>query len=406
MRNTLDKILLVLAGFVLAGCAGGQQYVVTNMDGSFYRVSEIGHNNIARKGAHYSLFELCTKAGLCQMVAEKTVINPSLIEQLAGPGATVVAADRLRSGLEDSGDTVSNTASGGEGGQGGTGGAGGAGGLGGSGGTSNGCKGNCGGFAKLEGDRPAPGYVNVSENAAREVEPDAGISASTPSYPPVFRHAVFTPPRDLGLTPHTGTLHHFRPVDALANTPALTEKKADAPPVKVKTVLKNAAAPLKPAADSIKVLPGDTLFKLAERVRPEHADPEVLAVALWKANKGKFIEGNMNGIRTGTVLSLKDLDQHLAALNPGDGRAMVRTQWALWKNRGEKVEPAVQETTVVAMVAPTKQPAPGVKPAAKPAQPLAAMVAVKTDAPSLDTFAYEIRATLKACIDRLVAWMG
>lgn len=145
----MNKIIVAaLVAVFLVGCAGGRQYKVENEDGTFYRVSDVGHNNLARKGAQYSLFELCTTDGRCNKVAEDTAVNPTLFEQLAGPGATVGAAELLRRGIEKSGDSVTNVAEGGSGGTGGTGGAGGTGigGTGGAGGISNGCQGNCGNF--------------------------------------------------------------------------------------------------------------------------------------------------------------------------------------------------------------------------------------------------------------------
>lgn len=135
MKQFLKLFLVLFLAFALSACAGGRQYTVQNDDGSFYRVQDVGHNNLARKGAQYSLFELCTSDGVCNKVAEDTAVNPSLFEQLAGPGATVGAAELLRRGIKDSGDNVTNVAEGGGGGTGGSGGAGGSGG--------NYCKGNC-----------------------------------------------------------------------------------------------------------------------------------------------------------------------------------------------------------------------------------------------------------------------
>jgi hypothetical protein len=128
----MKKLWILMAGLFFVGCAGGQQYTVKNTDGSYYRVSDIGHSNLSRKGAQYSIFELCSEGGQCQKVAEDTAVNPTLFEQLGGPAATVGAAKLLADGIEDSGDNVTNNnnAEGGAGGAGGTGGAGGAGGAG------------------------------------------------------------------------------------------------------------------------------------------------------------------------------------------------------------------------------------------------------------------------------------
>jgi hypothetical protein len=88
------------------------------IDGQYYRVTDVGHTNIARKGLQYGKIELCSENGSCSKIAEDVAVNPSLFEQLAGPAATVGAAKLLADGIENSGDSVTNnnSATGGAGG--------------------------------------------------------------------------------------------------------------------------------------------------------------------------------------------------------------------------------------------------------------------------------------------------
>ena len=113
--NGMRKIIWMLLALSFAvGCAGGHQYRVDNEDGTYYRVTDVGHNNMARKGMQYSAFELCTAGGVCSKVAEGTAVNSSFIEMLAGPGAAVGSAELIRKGLSKSGDTVNASAEGGD----------------------------------------------------------------------------------------------------------------------------------------------------------------------------------------------------------------------------------------------------------------------------------------------------
>ena len=115
---------LLLAVVFLVGCAGGRVYTTDVIDGQYYRVTDVGHNNIARKGLQYGKVEFCMENGQCKKVAEDVSVNGSLFEQLAGPAATVGAAKLLGDGIADSGDNVTNnnSATGGAGGDGGDGG--------------------------------------------------------------------------------------------------------------------------------------------------------------------------------------------------------------------------------------------------------------------------------------------
>ncbi|GAA4328720.1 hypothetical protein GCM10023144_14800 [Pigmentiphaga soli] len=69
-------------------------------------------------------------------------------------------------------------------------------------------------------------------------------------------------------------------------------------------VLDARAGAAAPAAEPLKVAPGDTLFGIARRIRPPEASmPQTLA-ALLQANPQAFIGGNMNRLRAGALLSM------------------------------------------------------------------------------------------------------
>jgi len=128
MKNKANFIFTLCSAFVLSACAGGSSYIVENADGTRYEVDNIGHTNLARTGAQYSNFKLCDPNAVptpgpgsvdargCKTVAQETAVNPTLLQQLAGPGATVGAAKLIGDGLGNSGDTVNNNVQGGAGG--------------------------------------------------------------------------------------------------------------------------------------------------------------------------------------------------------------------------------------------------------------------------------------------------
>lgn len=432
MRNAMKKLIIAMTCLVLTACAGGHQYRVDNIDGSYYRVQEIGHTNIARKGAQYSLYELCTKAGLCRTVAERTSLNPTLLEQLAGPGATVGGADILRRGFADSGSTVTNSATGGAGGASGANGSSGqasAGGQGAPGTGSSGCKGNCGGYAETDNDDAVMASLDKNrdeQGQANKKIPAQAVREPAEMTPPVFRHANFNLPKDLNLGRKTGTLHNFRSVDPLAATPSLAaivaedrsletaQVKAETRPATPSEVVaapqpvSSAEMKPRPAAGAIEVQPGDTLFKVAERLYPGHAHIESIAVALWKNNRNMFIDGNMNGIRAGAFLRLEGLDNSLASLSPRESKTTLTAQWQEWKNRNQVQEPAIEQVVVAAAVKTVPEPVQAIEPEKPPVHQPTVVAALPKKAPEAQATGLmgELRATLKIYIDRITALMG
>ncbi|WP_420225879.1 FimV family protein [Pigmentiphaga litoralis] len=83
------------------------------------------------------------------------------------------------------------------------------------------------------------------------------------------------------------------------------------------------------------VQPGDTLFDLATRLRPEGATVFQTLLALFHANPQSFIDGNMNLLRAGTTLQVPPASQVLAE-SDSQARQTLRTQnesFALYRER-------------------------------------------------------------------------
>ena len=62
------------------------------------------------------------------------------------------------------------------------------------------------------------------------------------------------------------------------------------------------------AADGYKVVPGDTLSKIAVANMPEGVTLNQMLAALYRANQDAFVERNMNRLRSGRILNIPDRD--------------------------------------------------------------------------------------------------
>jgi hypothetical protein len=150
-----------------------------------------------------------------------------------------------------------------------------------------------------------------------------------------------------------------------------------------------------------KVETGDSLYAISRKMAVDGLDMDRLVVAVWKENKGRFIKGNLHGIRTGTQLDYRKTAETARAMSRDEARKTIKDQWEEWKKiRVNFVAPAV---VVLAGKKPSEPapppkkheepakaqapaPAQAVKPALKPAPspvpvpPVPAPVQAKTKA--------------------------
>lgn len=148
-----------------------------------------------------------------------------------------------------------------------------------------------------------------------------------------------------------------------------------------------------------KVATGDSLYAVSRKMAVDGPDMDRLVVAVWKENRGRFIRGNLHGIRTGTELDYQKAAETANAMSRAEARKIINDQWQDWKKirvkfisttavaeAGKKPEehapsPKKHEATAKAQEAPAPVPAQAVKPASKPAPaPTAPPVKVKVKA--------------------------
>jgi FimV-like protein len=70
------------------------------------------------------------------------------------------------------------------------------------------------------------------------------------------------------------------------------------------------------------VQPGDTLAAIARATRPREASVEQTVVALYRANEGRFIDGNMNRLPVGAVLDLPP-NAVITAIDPAEASRVI-----------------------------------------------------------------------------------
>ncbi len=103
---------------------------------------------------------------------------------------------------------------------------------------------------------------------------------------------------------------------------ALTEEKPEAAQTGV-------AAPAGPVEGPIAVKRGDTLSKIARRVKPEGVTLEQTLVGLFQANSGAFEGKNMNRLKAGAKLKLPPAEE-MAQVSEQKARQEIRLQASDW----------------------------------------------------------------------------
>ena len=99
-----------------------------------------------------------------------------------------------------------------------------------------------------------------------------------------------------------------RPAAAAAPTPS-TAQVAKPIPTPAPAAPEARPLPVRPsggAAGTYEVKRGDTLGKIARENKPEGVTMQQMLVALYRANQGAFIRGNMNLVRAGRILQIPD----------------------------------------------------------------------------------------------------
>ncbi|RMG60154.1 MAG: hypothetical protein D6717_00480 [Gammaproteobacteria bacterium] len=91
-----------------------------------------------------------------------------------------------------------------------------------------------------------------------------------------------------------------------------------------------------PAAEEYKVKANDTLWEIANRMKPEGVTVNQMMIALLQANPDAFIRNNINNLKKGVILRMPP-PEVLAAIDRAQANAEVKQQYALWKEYRQQV---------------------------------------------------------------------
>ena len=94
------------------------------------------------------------------------------------------------------------------------------------------------------------------------------------------------------------------------------------------------------AAGTYEVKRGDTLGKIARENKPEGVTMQQMLVALYRANQGAFIRGNMNLVRAGRILQIPDRET-AAGVASGEAVTVVRQHTSDFSDYRAKLGAAV-----------------------------------------------------------------
>jgi pilus assembly protein FimV len=119
-----------------------------------------------------------------------------------------------------------------------------------------------------------------------------------------------------------------------------------------------AAASASPAPDRIQVNQGQTLWSVAQQVRPQGVNTNQAMLALQRANPDAFVNDNMNRLKTGEILRIPTFDE-FAAVGSEEAATQVRAQEASWRGQAapQPVAATMPAATTPAAAAPLPRPA-------------------------------------------------
>ena len=148
-------------------------------------------------------------------------------------------------------------------------------------------------------------------------------------------------------------------------TPPRSVEAAPTPPVVQADINKPLAPPPAPSTQSDygPIRPGETLSRIAAKVRPQNATLQQTMLGIFRHNPSAFINNNMNLIRAGHRLRIPAADQ-IAALPQADSAQALRTQTTAWAAS----RPAAAADAPTTSKPKTPPPPPPSKPAAAPAK--------------------------------------
>ena len=121
------------------------------------------------------------------------------------------------------------------------------------------------------------------------------------------------------------------PVAAPSVTPAAAPVAAGSPSARTELAASKGDARPEPSGDSYgPVKKGETLRKIAGEVKPSAVSMEQMLSALYRENKGAFIDNNMNRLKAGQILRVPTADE-TGKISDKEANQEIRAHVANWK---------------------------------------------------------------------------
>lgn len=172
-------------------------------------------------------------------------------------------------------------------------------------------------------------------------QPVAPVEMPRVEAPPIVRRPQSAVPAPVAATP--------RPQNVVPTpTPVQTPARPTPAPVATTT------------PDEVRVRPGDTLSRIAGRVAPEDVTAEQAMVGLLRANPQAFVGGDMNQLRSGSLLRVPAASE-LEAVEAREAASLVRgfaRQWRQARSQPQAVAPQATAATSPTRAAAAPAPAP------------------------------------------------
>jgi pilus assembly protein FimV len=146
---------------------------------------------------------------------------------------------------------------------------------------------------------------------------------------------LLDPPEYRGLKPvdtAPAAVPAAKPAPVAEPTPAKSAPRAEARSIP--------AAPATAGAKQEEVKKGDTLGAIARKHKPDGVTLNQMLIALYRANQGAFIRGNVNLVRAGRILNVPDREA-IAAINAAEAHQLVQSQMADFAEYKRKLGAAV-----------------------------------------------------------------
>ena len=145
------------------------------------------------------------------------------------------------------------------------------------------------------------------------------------------------------------------PVVTPAPRPAPAPAVAAAPrvaPVRPPAPAETPSAPAATSPEQVRVAAGDTLSRIASRVRPAGVSLDQMLVSLFRANPSAFMGENMNRLKAGVVLDVPR-SESIGQVEPGEARRLIVAQSADFDAYRQRLAGRAGQADLAA--APTRQ---------------------------------------------------